>query len=39
MRRSRQRKREGLRSLQVLLRETEVDVLIESGLLQESSRK
>jgi hypothetical protein len=38
MRRHRQRRREGLRSLQVLLRETEVDSLIEAGLLEERSR-
>jgi hypothetical protein len=33
----RARQREGLRLVQVLLRETEVDALIESGLLRESS--
>jgi hypothetical protein len=38
MRRSRQRKREGLRLVQVLLRETEIDLLIESGWLEERSR-
>jgi hypothetical protein len=38
MRRHRQRRRQGIRSLQVLLRETEVDLLVETGLLEERSR-
>jgi hypothetical protein len=38
MRRSRQRRREGLRPLWIELRETEVDALIESGFLDERSR-
>jgi hypothetical protein len=38
MRRHRARRREGLRLVQVLLREREVDVLIESGWLAERSR-
>jgi hypothetical protein len=38
MRRHRQRRREGLRSLRVLLRETEVDALIDARLLEERSR-
>jgi hypothetical protein len=38
MRRHRQRRREGLRSLHILLRETEVDALIGTGLLEERSR-
>jgi SOS response regulatory protein OraA/RecX len=38
MRRHRQRKREGMRSLQIELRETDVDALIESGFLDERSR-
>jgi hypothetical protein len=38
MRRHRQRRREGLRSVQIVLRETEVDVLVETGLLEERSR-
>jgi hypothetical protein len=38
MRRYRARRREGLRLVQVLLRETEVDALIESGWLEERSR-
>jgi hypothetical protein len=37
MRRSRRRKREGLRLVQVLLRETEVVALIESGWLEDCS--
>jgi len=38
MRRYRARRREGLRLVQVQLRETEVDALIESGWLEEHSR-
>jgi hypothetical protein len=38
MRRSRQRRREGLRSLRVELRETEIDALIHKGLLKAESR-
>ena len=38
MRRCRARRREGLRLVQVQLRETEVDALIESGWLEEHSR-
>jgi hypothetical protein len=38
MRRHRERKRQRLRLLHVLLRESEVDALIISGLLQEENR-
>ena len=38
MRRSRQRRRDGLRSLRIELRETEIDKLIRSGYLERSSR-
>jgi hypothetical protein len=38
MRRSRQRRRDGLRSLRIELRETEVDALIESGFLDVRNR-
>jgi hypothetical protein len=38
MRRHRQRRREGLRSLSIELRETEIDALIRAGLLEEQSR-
>jgi hypothetical protein len=38
MRRHRQRKRDGLRSLQIELRETEVDALIGAGFLDERGR-
>jgi hypothetical protein len=38
MRRSRARRRQGLRLVQVLLRETEVHALIGSGWLEERSR-
>jgi hypothetical protein len=38
MRRSRERKREGLRCLRIELRETEVDVLIQKGLLKADAR-
>ena len=38
MRRCRARRREGLRLVQVQLRETEVDALIESGWLEERGR-
>jgi hypothetical protein len=38
MRRSRARRRQGLRLVQVQLRETEIDALIESGWLEERSR-
>jgi hypothetical protein len=38
MRRHRARRRRGLRLVQVLLRETEVDALVESGWLEERGR-
>jgi SOS response regulatory protein OraA/RecX len=38
MRRSRQRRRDGLRSLRVELRETEIDALVRKGLLRAESR-
>jgi hypothetical protein len=38
MRRHRERKREGLRLVQVLLREHEISTLIASGLLHQKSR-
>jgi hypothetical protein len=38
MRRHRQRSRNGLRLARVLLRETEIDALIEFGMLEECSR-
>jgi hypothetical protein len=38
MRRSRERSRQGLRLVQVLLRETEIDALIRSGCLQRDNR-
>lgn len=38
MRRSRQRRRDGLRSLTIELRETEVDALIRSGYLRRDHR-
>ena len=38
MRRHRQRRRDGLRSLIVELRETEIDVLIQKGLLKAEMR-
>ena len=38
MRRHRARSRQGLRLVQVLLRKSEVDALIESGWLEERSR-
>jgi hypothetical protein len=38
MRRHRQRRREGLRSLRIELRETEVDMLVRSGYLQRDRR-
>jgi hypothetical protein len=38
MRRHRQRKRDGLRSLRIELRETEIDALIDVGLLKQASR-
>jgi hypothetical protein len=38
MRRHRQRRRDGLRSLTIELRETEIDALIRAGLLGEQSR-
>jgi SOS response regulatory protein OraA/RecX len=38
MRRSRQRRRNGLRSLRIELRETEIDKLIRSGFLERGSR-
>jgi hypothetical protein len=37
MRRSRQRRRDGLRSLRIELRETEIDKLIRSGFLDRAS--
>jgi hypothetical protein len=38
MRRHRQRKREGLRSLTIEVREAEIDALMRSGFLEKSSR-
>jgi len=38
MRRSRQRRLEGLRSLRIDLRETEIDALVRNGLLKPGSR-
>jgi hypothetical protein len=38
MRRHRARQRNGLRLVQALLRETEIDALIEFGMLEERSR-
>jgi hypothetical protein len=38
MRRHRARRREGLRSLSIELRETEIDASIGAGLLEEQSR-
>jgi hypothetical protein len=38
MRRHRQRKREGLRSLTIEMREAEIDALLRSGLLEKGSR-
>jgi SOS response regulatory protein OraA/RecX len=38
MRRSRQRKRDGLRLLRIELRETEVDALIDANFLDERNR-
>ena len=38
MRRHRQRRRDGLRCLVVELRETEIDVLVQKGLLQADAR-
>jgi hypothetical protein len=38
MRRHSQRKREGLRSLRIELRETDVDALIDAGVLEEGDR-
>jgi hypothetical protein len=38
MRRSRQRRRDGLRSPRIELRETEVDALVDSGFLDERNR-
>ncbi len=38
MRRHRQRKRDGLRSLRIELRETEVDALIDAEFLDETHR-
>jgi hypothetical protein len=38
MRRHRLRRREGLRSLSIELRETEIDALFRAGLLEEQSR-
>jgi hypothetical protein len=38
MRRHRQRKRDGLRSLRIELRETEIDALIDVGFLEQASR-
>ena len=39
MRLARQRRREGLRCMIIELRETEIDVLIRKGLLQEDCRR
>jgi SOS response regulatory protein OraA/RecX len=39
MRRHRQRRRDGLRSLRIELRETEIDKLIRSGFLERDRRK
>jgi hypothetical protein len=39
MRRHRQRRRDGVRSLQIELRETEVDALIDAGFLEEGDRE
>ena len=38
MRRHRERRRLGLRSIMVLLRETEIDVLVRKGLLDQGRR-
>ena len=38
MRRHRQRKREGLRSVTIDVREAEIDALIRSGFLEKGSR-
>ena len=38
MRRHRQRKRDGLRSMRIELRETEIDALIDVGFLEQASR-
>jgi hypothetical protein len=38
MRRSRERRREGLRCLRVELRETEIDALIRKGMLKSETR-
>jgi hypothetical protein len=38
MRRHRQRKRQGLRSLRIELCETDVDALIDAGFLEEGDR-
>ena len=38
MRRHRQRKRDGLRSLTIEVREAEIDALIRSGFLEKGSR-
>jgi hypothetical protein len=38
MRRSRERRREGLRCLRVELRETEIDALIRKGMLRSETR-
>jgi hypothetical protein len=38
MRRHRQRRRDGLRSLQIELRETEIDALIRARLLEKENR-
>jgi hypothetical protein len=38
MRRSRQRRQDGLRSLRIELHETEVDALIEAGILEPVNR-
>jgi hypothetical protein len=39
MRRHRQRRREGLRSLTIELRETEIDALIWAGFLEDAERR
>lgn len=38
MRRSRQRRRDGIRFLMIELRETEIDALVSMGLLTEDAR-
>ena len=38
MRRHRERRREGMRCLSIELRDTEIDVLVQRGLLKEETR-